>query len=50
MTSKECILAAIECQPVDYTPCYFMLFSTLNFKASSPVEFVERQMEMGLDA
>lgn len=50
MTSKERMLAAIECQAVDYTPCSFMLFSALNFKVRSPAEFVERQVAMGLDA
>lgn len=50
MTSKERLLAAIACKPVDYTPCSFMLFSALNFHIRSPVEFIERQVAMGLDA
>jgi len=49
MTSRERMLAAIECREVDYVPCSFMIFSALRSRCDSDEEFVRRQMEMGLD-
>ncbi len=44
------MLAAISGEPSDYTPCSFMLFSSLHGRCASDREYVERQLEMGLDA
>jgi len=50
MTSKERMLAAMEYGEADYIPCSFMLFHNLYRKVHSEREYVERQLEMGLDA
>lgn len=50
MTSRERMLAAIGCETVDYTPCSFMLFFNLYNTCRSESEYVEKQVEMGLDA
>ena len=50
MTSRERMLAAINCEPVDYTPCCFMIFAALRGRCDSDEEFVRRQVAMGLDA
>jgi len=50
MTSRERMLAAIECQEADYTPLCFMIFSALREKCGDEYEFVDRQLELGLDA
>ncbi len=50
MTSKERMLAALECREVDYVPCSFMIFFNLYHQCKSEAEFVEKQLELGLDA
>ncbi len=50
MTSKERMLAAIDCGEVDYTPCSFMLFFNLYERCKSDEEYIEEQLELGLDA
>jgi uroporphyrinogen-III decarboxylase len=50
MTSRERMLAAIEYRDLDYTPCSFMLFFNLYERCRTDREFVEKQLEMGLDA
>lgn len=50
MTSRERMLAAIECREVDYVPCSFMIFAALRGRCASDEEFVRRQVAMGLDA
>jgi hypothetical protein len=47
--SRRRMLAALDCQEPDYAPCSFMLFNALRDKCKSYTEFVERQVEMGLD-
>jgi len=49
MTSRERMLAALECRAVDYVPCSFMIFAALRGRCDSDEEFVRRQVEMGLD-
>ena len=44
------MLAALSCEEADHTPCSFMLFANLHRQCASEQEFVERQLEMGLDA
>jgi hypothetical protein len=50
MTSKQRMLAAIECGEVDYTPCSFMLFFNLYDRCKTDKEYIEEQMKLGLDA
>jgi uroporphyrinogen-III decarboxylase len=50
MTSRERMLATIEYRDADYVPCSFMLFYNLYNHCRSDVEYVEKQMELGLDA
>ncbi len=50
MTSRERMLAAFEYRDADYAPCSFMLFFNLYERCRSDAEFVEKQVEMGLDA
>ncbi len=49
MTSRERMLSAISGERPDYIPCCFMLFSNLYEQSSSEVDFISKQMEMGLD-
>ena len=49
MTSKERMLAAIECRPLDHIPCSFMLFYNLFERCSSEQEYVEKELELGID-
>ena len=49
MTSRERMLAAISCEPVDYTPCSFMIFNNMMTRSASQREFLEKQVQMGLD-
>jgi uroporphyrinogen-III decarboxylase len=50
MSSRQRMLAAIHHQEVDYPPCSFMLFKALSSKCSSYLEFIQRQMDLGLDS
>ena len=49
MTSKERMLASLEMREVDYVPCSFMLFFNLYERCGTAKEYVERQLELGLD-
>ena len=44
------MLAALNGQEPDRVPCAFMIFGALKDRCQDYVEFVERQVEMGLDA
>ena len=44
------MLAALGGQQPDHVPCAFMIFGALKDRCHSYAEFVERQVEMGLDA
>jgi hypothetical protein len=50
MTSRERMLAAMECRQADYIPCSFMLFFNLYDRCRTDREFVEKQLDLGLDA
>ena len=50
MNSRERILSAIENKPIDYVPCSFMLFYNLYDKCKSELEYIAREVELGLDA
>ena len=49
MSSKERMLGAINFQTTDYTPCCFMIFRALRSKCKDQYEFIDRQLELGLD-
>jgi hypothetical protein len=49
MSSRQRMLTAIDCRQPDYTPCAFMLFMALRDQCPSYAEYIERQVEMGLD-
>ena len=50
MTSRQRMLAAIACQEPDHTPCSFMLFKGLHEQCSSYLDFIQKQLDLGLDA
>jgi len=50
LSSRDRMLAAIGAETPDYVPCCFMLFAALRSRCSDQFEFVDRQLEMGLDA
>ncbi|MHB0875760.1 MAG: uroporphyrinogen decarboxylase family protein [Anaerolineae bacterium] len=50
MSSRQRLLAALDNQEPDHTPCSFMLFNTLRSLSSSHEDFIERQLALGLDA
>lgn len=49
MTSKERMLTVLNGGKPDHTPCCFFLFSNLYLRSRTEQEFVEKQLEMGLD-
>jgi len=49
MTSRQRLLAALRCQPVDHAPCSFMLFKGLWARAGSYPDFIRQQLALGLD-
>ncbi len=49
MTSRERMLAALDRREPDHVPCSFMIFGALKARCRDYAEFVERQVEMGLD-
>ena len=48
-SSRERMLRTIESQGTDYLPCSFMIFTALEKKCKDQLEFIEKQMELGLD-
>lgn len=50
MTSKERLLAAIDCKADIYPPCSFMLYKGLQINSQDYADFIERQLRLGLDA
>ena len=50
MSSRQRMLASISCQEVDHTPCSFMLYKGLLSKSKNYLDFVRRQLDLGLDA
>ena len=49
MTSRQRMLAAIDCNEVDHVPCSFMLFKGLLASSHSYFEFIQRQLALGVD-
>lgn len=50
LSSRERMLAAIGGSEADHVPCAFMLFFNLYERCRSEAEYVEKQLELGLDA
>ena len=50
MSSRNRMLAALRCQNKDQTPCSFMLFNALKERSEDYLDFIERQLKLGLDA
>jgi hypothetical protein len=50
MTSRQRMLGAINHLEVDHSPCSFMLFNGLKSTCADYLEFVQKQIELGLDA
>lgn len=49
-SSKEHLLAALNCKAGSKIPCCFMIFTALKEQCNDEFEFVDRQLELGLDA
>ena len=49
LSSRERMLAALACHEADYVPCCFSAFQSLRQRCADEVEFLDRQLEMGLD-
>ncbi|TET12555.1 hypothetical protein E3J84_01400 [Candidatus Aerophobetes bacterium] len=49
-SSRERMLMTLENKEADYVPCSFMIFRALNERCKDQFEFIERQIELGLDA
>lgn len=49
-SSRSRMLTALSCGAPDHVPCAFIIFGALHSRSRSYLDFVERQMEMGLDA
>jgi uroporphyrinogen-III decarboxylase len=50
LSSRERMMAAIECRETDYVPLCFMIFRALRSRCRDEYDFVEKQLELGLDA
>jgi hypothetical protein len=50
LSSRQRMLRALDCQETDRTPCSFMLYKALQTASRDYADFIERQVEMGLDA
>ncbi len=49
LASRERMLIALNNQRPDYVPCCFMMFRALWQQCRDQVEFIQRQLDMGLD-
>jgi len=49
MNSKERMLAVLEGKKVDHIPCSFMLFYNLYDDCKSELEYITREVELGLE-
>lgn len=50
LSSRERMLLALDNAEPDYVPCCFMIFTALREQCADEFEFVQRQLELGLDA
>ncbi|MCK4375743.1 MAG: hypothetical protein KAX19_10455 [Candidatus Brocadiae bacterium] len=49
-SSRERMLAALACGEPDHVPCCFSAFDILRHRCSDEFDYVDKQLEMGLDA
>lgn len=49
LSSRQRMLTAIGCGKPDHVPCSFMIFAGLRKNCKDQLEFVERQLALGLD-
>ena len=49
MSSRERLISALTHQNPDHTPCAFMLYGALHKSSRDYLDFIDRQIEMGLD-
>ena len=49
MSSRERMIAALDCREPDHVPLSFMLFNGLKSISKDYVDFIQRQIDMGLD-
>ena len=49
-SSRDRMLAALNCATPDHPPCSFMIFGALHQSAASYLDFLQRQLALGLDA
>ncbi len=50
LSSRERMLAALNCQTPDHPPCSFMIFGALHRQSKSYLDFIASQLALGLDA
>jgi hypothetical protein len=50
MSSRQRMLAALSGQQPDRVPCSFMLFNGLKAQSRDYLDFIQRQLDLGLDA
>jgi len=49
-SSRERMLMALDNKQADYIPCSFMIFTALEKRCKNQFEFIEKQLNLGLDA
>jgi hypothetical protein len=49
MSSRQRMLVALSCQKPDHLPCSFMLFNGLKDQSWDYLNFIQRQLDLGLD-
>ncbi len=49
-SSRDRLLAALNCETPDHSPCSFMIFGALHQGSASYLDFIKRQLDLGLDA
>ena len=49
-SSRERMLAALNNQQPDHAPCAFMIFGALRSRCKDYAQFIDRQLDLGLDA
>jgi hypothetical protein len=50
MSSRQRLLAALSCEQTNAIPCAFMLFNGLKDESCDYLDFIQRQLDLGLDA
>jgi len=48
-SSRDRMLAALNCEAPDHPPCSFMIFGALHQSSASYLDFIQRQLALGLD-